>query len=211
MFQGRIASLPAAMVARFAPPRPAYLARFTPFTFRCLVRIAPLPGAFRPICLSLVCLDREGCGWSRNPVKAGQRVSRLIIDALDDRTRPEGRSTSAGTTTPRSLPTSLAPGSIVRHLDAHHRARPPPGRTASLRCSTEASVTKRRALEVFDGLGDPRAITAAWKRESVHRWPHGSLGFQIPARSAAACAAFPWPRQPAPAAHAAVCGVFPHP
>jgi hypothetical protein len=45
------------------------------------------------------------------------------------------------------------------------------------------------ALEVFDGLRDARAITAAWKDDYNHRRPHGSLGFQTPAGFAAACAA----------------------
>jgi len=45
------------------------------------------------------------------------------------------------------------------------------------------------ALEVFQGLRDSRAITATWRDDYNHRRPHGSLGFQTPARFAAACAA----------------------
>jgi len=67
------------------------------------------------------------------------------------------------------------------------------------------------ALEVFDGLRDARAITAAWKDDYNHRRPHGSLGFQTPARFAAACAAFASAKASAPAAHAAVCPGLPHP
>ena len=61
------------------------------------------------------------------------------------------------------------------------------------------------ALEVFDGLRDARATTAAWKDDSNHRRPHSSLGFQTPAEFAAACAAFASAKASAPAAHAAVC------
>jgi transposase InsO family protein len=61
------------------------------------------------------------------------------------------------------------------------------------------------ALEVFDGLRDARVITAAWKDDYNHRRPHGSLGFQTPARFAAACAASASAKASAPAAHAAVC------
>ena len=52
-------------------------------------------------------------------------------------------------------------------------------------------------------FSDARTITAAWKDDDNHRQPHGSLGFQTPARLAAACAA--------PAAHAAVRKGLPHP
>jgi transposase InsO family protein len=61
------------------------------------------------------------------------------------------------------------------------------------------------AQEIFDGLHDARAITAAWKDDYNHRRPHGSLGFQTPAGFAAACAAFTSAKASAPAAHAAVC------
>ena len=61
------------------------------------------------------------------------------------------------------------------------------------------------ALEVFDGLRDAKAITAAWKDDYNHRRPHGSLGFQTPAGFAAACAASASAKASAPAAHAAVC------
>ena len=61
------------------------------------------------------------------------------------------------------------------------------------------------ALEVFDGLCDARAITAAWKDDYNHRRPHSSLGFQTPAGFAAACAASASAKASAPAAHAAVC------
>ena len=61
------------------------------------------------------------------------------------------------------------------------------------------------ALEVFQGLRDSRAITAAWKDDYNHRRPHSSLGFRTPARFAAACAASASAKASAPAAHAAVC------
>ena len=61
------------------------------------------------------------------------------------------------------------------------------------------------AHEIFDGLHDARAITAAWKDDYNHRRPHGSLGFQTPAVFAVACAASASAKASAPAAHAAVC------
>jgi putative transposase len=67
------------------------------------------------------------------------------------------------------------------------------------------------ALEVFDGLRDARAITAAWKDDYNHRRPHGSLGFQTPAGFAAACEASASAKASAPAAHAAVCLGQPQP
>jgi len=60
-------------------------------------------------------------------------------------------------------------------------------------------------LEVFEGLGDARAITANWKEDYNHRRPHGSLGFQTPGGFAAACAASASAKASAPAAHAAGC------
>jgi putative transposase len=59
------------------------------------------------------------------------------------------------------------------------------------------------AVEVFDGLGDVRAISTAWKDDSNTRRPHSSLGSVTPAGFAAACAA--------EAAHAAVCQGGTHP
>ena len=61
------------------------------------------------------------------------------------------------------------------------------------------------AQEIFDGLHDARAITAAWKDDYNHRRPHSSLGYQTPAGLAAACAASASAKASAPAAHAAVC------
>ena len=62
------------------------------------------------------------------------------------------------------------------------------------------------ALEVFQGLRDSRAITAAWRDDYNHRRPHSSLGFQTPARFAAACAASASAKASAPAAHAGYLG-----
>jgi putative transposase len=45
------------------------------------------------------------------------------------------------------------------------------------------------AAEIFDSLEAARRLTTAWKEEYNHRRPHGSLGYQTPARFAAACAA----------------------
>jgi len=67
------------------------------------------------------------------------------------------------------------------------------------------------AMEIFDGLHDARAITAAWKDDYNDRRPHGSLGFQTPAGFAAACAASASAKASAPAAHAAVCLGQPQP
>ena len=61
------------------------------------------------------------------------------------------------------------------------------------------------AQEIFDGLHDARAITAASQEDYNHRRPHGSLGFQTPAGFAAACAASASAKASAPAAHAAIC------
>jgi putative transposase len=67
------------------------------------------------------------------------------------------------------------------------------------------------AQEIFDGLHDARAITAAWKDDYNHRRPHGSLGYQTPAGFSAACAASASAKALAPAAHAAVSLGPPHP
>ena len=61
------------------------------------------------------------------------------------------------------------------------------------------------AQEIFDGLDDARAITAASQEDYNHRRPQGSLGFQTTAGFAAACAASASAKASAPAAHAAVC------
>ncbi len=45
------------------------------------------------------------------------------------------------------------------------------------------------AVEVFESLSSARRLTAAWKEDYNHHRPHGSLGYQTPARFAAACAA----------------------
>jgi putative transposase len=45
------------------------------------------------------------------------------------------------------------------------------------------------AMEIFDGVRDARALTASWKDQYNTQRPHSSLGYQTPARFAAACAA----------------------
>ncbi|NBV45543.1 MAG: hypothetical protein EBR86_07860 [Planctomycetia bacterium] len=67
------------------------------------------------------------------------------------------------------------------------------------------------AVEVFDGLGDARAISTAWKDDDDTRRPHSSLGYMTPAGFAAACAASASAKASAPAAHAAVYLGHPRP
>ena len=45
------------------------------------------------------------------------------------------------------------------------------------------------AMEIFDGVRDARTLTASWRDEYNTQRPHSSLGYQTPARVAAACAA----------------------
>ncbi|NBV45842.1 MAG: hypothetical protein EBR86_09440 [Planctomycetia bacterium] len=78
-------------------------------------------------------------------------------------------------------------------------------------CSTPALSDECFALEVFDGLRDARAITAASPEDYNHRKPHSSLGFQTPAGFAAARTASASAKASAPAAHAAVCLGLPQP
>ena len=62
------------------------------------------------------------------------------------------------------------------------------------------------ALEVFESLPAARRLTAAWKQDYNHQRPHSSLGYQTPARFAAAdhrfasvpAASAPAPATPAP-------------
>ena len=91
-----------------------------------------------------------------------------------------------------------------RRLDALHRARWPweNGFAESFHSRFRDECL---AQEIFDGLHDARAITAAWKDDYNYRRPHGSLGFQTPAGFAAACAASASAKASAPAAHAAIC------
>ena len=58
------------------------------------------------------------------------------------------------------------------------------------------------AMEIFDGVRDARALTASWREEYNTQRPHSSLGYQTPARFAAACAASASAKASAPAAHA---------
>jgi putative transposase len=62
------------------------------------------------------------------------------------------------------------------------------------------------AMEIFDGVRDARALTASWKDEYNTQRPHSSLGYQTPARFAAACAASASAKASAPAAHAGSLG-----
>ena len=59
------------------------------------------------------------------------------------------------------------------------------------------------AMEIFDGVRDARTLTASWRDEYNTQRPHSSLGYQTPARFAAACAASASAKASAPAAHAA--------
>ncbi len=61
------------------------------------------------------------------------------------------------------------------------------------------------AQEIFAGLHDARAITAARKDNDNHRSRRSALGFQTPAGFSAACAASSLAEGSAPAARAAVC------
>ena len=62
------------------------------------------------------------------------------------------------------------------------------------------------AMEIFDGVRDARALTASWRDEYNTQRPHSSLGYQTPARFAAACAASASAKASAPAAHAGCLG-----
>jgi transposase InsO family protein len=62
------------------------------------------------------------------------------------------------------------------------------------------------AMEIFDGVRDARALTASWRDEYNTQRPHSSLGYQTPARFAAACAASASAKASAPAAHAGSLG-----
>jgi putative transposase len=61
-------------------------------------------------------------------------------------------------------------------------------------------------MEIFDGVGAARALTASWRDEYNTQRPHSSLGYQTPARFAAACAASASAKASAPAAHAGSLG-----
>jgi putative transposase len=62
------------------------------------------------------------------------------------------------------------------------------------------------AMEIFDGVRDARTLTASWRDEYNTQRPHSSLGYQTPARFAAACAASASAKASAPAAHAGSLG-----
>ena len=62
------------------------------------------------------------------------------------------------------------------------------------------------AMEIFDGVRDARALTASWRDDYNTQRPHSSLGYQTPARFAAACAASASAKASAPAAHAGSLG-----
>jgi transposase InsO family protein len=62
------------------------------------------------------------------------------------------------------------------------------------------------AMEIFEGVRDPRSLTASWKDEYNTQRPHSSLGYRTPAGFAAACAASASAKASAPAAHAGYLG-----
>jgi transposase InsO family protein len=62
------------------------------------------------------------------------------------------------------------------------------------------------AMEIFDSVRDARALTVSWRDEYNIQRPHTSLGYQTPARFAAACAASASAKASAPAAHAGSLG-----
>jgi len=62
------------------------------------------------------------------------------------------------------------------------------------------------AMEIFDGVRDARTLTASWRDDYNTQRPHSSLGYQTPARFAAACAASASAKASAPAAHAGSLG-----
>ena len=62
------------------------------------------------------------------------------------------------------------------------------------------------AMEIFDGIRDARALTASWRDEYNTQRPHSLLGYQTPARFAAACAASASAKASAPTAHAGSLG-----
>jgi transposase InsO family protein len=62
------------------------------------------------------------------------------------------------------------------------------------------------AMEIFDGVRDARALAASWRDEYNTQRPHSSLGYQTPARFAAACAASASAKASAPATHAGSLG-----
>jgi putative transposase len=58
------------------------------------------------------------------------------------------------------------------------------------------------AMEIFDGVWDPRSLTTAWRvQDNAHR-PLSPLGYLTPARFAAACTASASAKASPPAAHA---------
>jgi len=56
------------------------------------------------------------------------------------------------------------------------------------------------AMEIFDGVRDAQSLTASWGNEYHTLRRHSLLGYQAPARFAAACAASDSAKASAPAA-----------
>ena len=62
------------------------------------------------------------------------------------------------------------------------------------------------AMEIFDGINDAQALTAAWRDDYNTQRPHSSLDYLTPAEFAAACAASTSAKASVPAAHAETLG-----
>ena len=62
------------------------------------------------------------------------------------------------------------------------------------------------AMEIFDGLREAQALTAAWREDYNTQRPHSSLGYLTPVEFAAACAVVASAKASAPTSHAGSVG-----
>ena len=61
-------------------------------------------------------------------------------------------------------------------------------------------------MEIFDGINDAQALTAAWRDDYNTQRPHSSLDYLTPVEFAAACAVSTSAKASVPTAHAETVG-----